>query len=108
MLPHSFFAAAGIIDPHPAMVLPFVLMLLSIALMPFVHKHWWEKHYPKVALGLGLITLIYYGAFLKNGGRMLHVAHEYLSFIALIGSLFVVSGGIHIRVRGEHRRSRDC
>ena len=28
-------------------------------------------------------------------------AHEYVSFIALIGSLFVVSGGIHIRVKGE-------
>jgi Na+/H+ antiporter NhaD/arsenite permease-like protein len=29
------------------------------------------------------------------------VAHEYVSFIALIGSLYVVSGGIHIRVKGE-------
>ena len=32
---------------------------------------------------------------------MLEVAHEYVSFIALIGSLFVVSGGIHINVKGE-------
>jgi Na+/H+ antiporter NhaD/arsenite permease-like protein len=31
---------------------------------------------------------------------MLEVAHEYASFIALIGSLFVVAGGIHVRVRG--------
>ena len=28
-------------------------------------------------------------------------ARNYLSFIALVGSLFVVSGGIHIRVKGE-------
>ena len=27
-------------------------------------------------------------------------AHEYVSFIALVGSLFVVSGGIHIGVKG--------
>jgi len=30
-----------------------------------------------------------------------HTAVEYVSFIALIGSLFVVSGGIHINVKGE-------
>ena len=30
-----------------------------------------------------------------------HTAHEYLSFVALVGSLFVVSGGIHINVKGE-------
>jgi Na+/H+ antiporter NhaD/arsenite permease-like protein len=29
------------------------------------------------------------------------VGYEYISFIALIGSLFVVSGGIHINVKGE-------
>ena len=32
---------------------------------------------------------------------MLDTAHEYISFIALIGSLFVVSGGIHVGVKGE-------
>ena len=32
---------------------------------------------------------------------MLHTAHEYISFIVLVGSLFVVSGGIHIGVKGE-------
>lgn len=95
------FAATTVIDPHPAMILPFALMLLAIALMPFIHRHWWERHYPKVAAGLGAVTVVYYLFVLRNGGRMLHVAHEYISFIALIGSLFVVSGGIHIRVQGE-------
>ena len=95
-------------DPHPAMILPFVVMLLSIALMPFLHKHWWEHHYPKVACGLGLITSLYYLLVLHSGSRMLHVAHEYLSFIALIGSLFVVSGGIHIRVKGEATPWVNC
>jgi hypothetical protein len=49
---------AVVVDPHPAMILPFVVMLLAIALMPFIHKHWWEHHYPKVAVGLGLITVV--------------------------------------------------
>src|SRR3977135_2778259 len=87
-------AAAGLVDPNPLMILPFAALLLSIALMPFLHKHWWEHHYPKVAVVIGLITIIYYLAILHHGERMVHVGQEYISFIALIGSLFVVSGGI--------------
>src|SRR4029078_139646 len=40
--------------------------------------------------------------------RMLHAGHEYASFIALIGSLFVVAGGIHIDVQGEARPLTNC
>ena len=107
MQSHALRADAGL-DPHPAMILPFGLMLLAIALMPFVNLRWWERHYPKVAVGLGSITVAYYVFGLHHGARMLHVAHEYLSFIALIGSLFVVSGGIHIRVKGEATPWVNC
>ncbi len=83
------------------MILPFAALLGTIALAPLAFPHWWHKHYPKVAIGLGLVTLAYYGPVLREYGRILEVAHEYVSFIALIGSLFVVSGGIHIKVKGE-------
>jgi Putative citrate transport/Uncharacterized protein conserved in bacteria (DUF2062) len=46
--------------PHPAMILPFAVVLLAIALMPFINLHWWERHFPKVAKGLGAVTTIYY------------------------------------------------
>jgi Na+/H+ antiporter NhaD/arsenite permease-like protein len=99
------FLAASIsatpIEPNPWMILPFGVMLLSIALMPFVHLHWWEKNYPKLALVLGLVTAGYYFFVLGERGRLMDVAHEYVSFISLIGSLFIVAGGVHIRVRGE-------
>ena len=108
MFDSFLMAAVSGVDPQPAMILPFAIMLLSIALMPFIHKHWWEHHYPKVAVGLGLITTVYYIAFLRNGSRMLHVAHEYVSFIALIGSLFVVSSGIHVRVKGQAKPWINC
>jgi Na+/H+ antiporter NhaD/arsenite permease-like protein len=101
-------AGGGTVDPHPAMILPFGLMLLAIALMPYVHRHWWELHHPKVAAMLGGVTLLYYLLVLRQGGRMLQVAHEYASFIALIGSLFVVTGGIHIRVKGQARPWVNC
>jgi len=91
----------AVTDPNPWMILPFAIMLLSIAVMPFVHLHWWEHNYPRVAVGLGAITTAYYVFALRNTPRMLEVAHEYFSFISLIGSLFIVAGGIHITVKGE-------
>lgn len=99
---------AAISDVHPLALIPFALLLGMIAVMPFINRHWWEHHYPKVAVGLGLISIIYYGFVLKNWVRVGHTAHEYVSFIALIGSLFVVAGGIHIVVKGEATPFRNC
>jgi Na+/H+ antiporter NhaD/arsenite permease-like protein len=88
-------------EPHPLMVIPFVVLLLCIALMPFIHKHFWEHHYPKVAIGLGLVTVLYYIVVLHNAPRMLASLIEYAGFIALIGSLFIIAGGIHINISGR-------
>ena len=87
--------------PTPWMVAPFVALLGSIALAPLLAPGWWSRHYPKVAGGLGAVTLFYYLALLGRSQEVLRVSHEYVSFIALIGSLFVVSGGIHIKIKGE-------
>ncbi len=83
------------------MILPFISLLGMIALAPLLFPHWWHRHYPKVAYALGALTLVYYLAGLHAYGRVWHTGVEYISFIALIGSLFVVSGGIHISVKGE-------
>jgi len=97
------FAAMGhdVISPNPWMVLPFVALLGMIALAPLLAADWWTRHYPKVALLLGMVTLGYYLIGLHAFQRVQHGAIEYVSFITLIGSLFVVSGGIHIAVKGE-------
>ncbi len=92
---------ARILPISPFMVLPFVVLLLSIALGPFINAYLWERHYPKIALGLAAFVVFYYVSILGNGARMAHMTNEYLSFIALIGSLFVVSGGIHVTVKGR-------
>ncbi len=91
----------AVVGPNPWMILPFGVLLAAIALGPLLAATWWGRHYPKVALALGAITLLYYLTGLKATTRVLHVAQDYVSFIALIGSLFVVSGGIHITVKGE-------
>lgn len=91
----------AVIRPNPWMMLPFGILLGTIALAPLWCAAWWAKHYPKVALALGAVTLGYYLLGLHAYTRVLHVAQDYVSFIALIGSLFIVSGGIHIKVKGE-------
>ena len=90
-----------VIEPNPWMILPFGLLLGTIALAPVWARDWWLKHYPKVAYALGAITLAYYAFVLHAYERILHAGHEYLSFIVLIGALYIVSGGIHITVKGE-------
>ncbi|HXK61780.1 MAG TPA: sodium:proton antiporter, partial [Acidobacteriota bacterium] len=85
----------------PWWVIPFVLLLLSIAVAPFINRHWWESNYPFVAFGLGAIVIVYYLLILKNPSRMALTFYEYISFISLIGSLFVVAGGIHLRMKGR-------
>jgi Na+/H+ antiporter NhaD/arsenite permease-like protein len=85
------------------MIAPFGILLAIIALGPLFFPAWWSRRYPFVAGALAAITLSYYLFFLPSGARatVVHTGHEYFSFIALIGSLFVVSGGIHIGVKGE-------
>ncbi|HVU36922.1 MAG TPA: sodium:proton antiporter [Opitutales bacterium] len=97
-------AAEGIPNVPLAMALPFGLLLLFIAVMPLSKpavKHWWEKNYQYVSIGLGLLVAVYY-LLHADGGRFVgETLKEYFSFICLVGSLFVVAGGIHIGVKGE-------
>ena len=92
---------AAALAPNPWMIVPFGVLLAAIALAPLGFPSWWGRHYPKVAFALGAVTLAYYLLGLRAFVRVAHTAHEYVSFIALIGALFVVSGGIHITVKGE-------
>ena len=82
-------------------VLPFVLFLASIAVLPLVKKHWWEKNFVLVSFGLAGVVILHYIFQLQNTESLLRTALEYFSFICLIGSLFIISGGIHINVKGE-------
>jgi Na+/H+ antiporter NhaD/arsenite permease-like protein len=90
-------------EVNPWMILPFGILLVAIAIMPFIHRHWWERFYPVVAIALGCVTVTYYIFVLGAFQEVAHTAAEYVSFIVLIGSLFVVSGGIHIRISGKSK-----
>lgn len=89
------------------MILPFVTLLSLVALAPFFFADWWGKHYTKVACGLAGLVVCYYLFGLHAPADVWRTGRDYVSFIALIGSLFVVSGGIHINVKGEARPSSN-
>ncbi|WP_407048797.1 sodium:proton antiporter [Methyloraptor flagellatus] len=81
--------------------LPFVGILLSIALMPLIAPHFWHHHYGKVALGWALAFAVPF-AVVQGGTPAAHaLAHtallEYIPFVALLGSLFTIAGGILIK-----------
>ncbi len=101
--PSGLVPASAVSVPAWAM-LPFVLLLALIAVMPLAArrvKHFWEHYYPHIAIGLGLAVAAYFVLGLSAGAAVVHTLHEYFSFICLIGALFVVAGGIHIKVSGE-------
>jgi Na+/H+ antiporter NhaD/arsenite permease-like protein len=102
-----FAAAVSATNATPVWLLaPFALLLLSIAMGPIAFPHFWHRRYPLVAVGLGLVSVGFY--LLNDATPLVHAAEEYLGFIALIGSLYLVSGGIHIRVKGEATPLVNC
>ena len=100
----SFLPLLVVSDAAPPLIwsLPFLLLLAGIALFPLFAPQWWLKRYSIFSISLGVMVVAYYVLFYGGGERMLHTAQEYVSFIALIGSLYVVAGGIHIGLRGTY------
>lgn len=84
--------------PSVIWVIPFVAMLLSIAVLPLVAAHWWHSNLNrfKVALVCGLPVFALF-AFQGDWHRIHHTVHEYASFLILLASLYTVSGGIVLR-----------
>ncbi len=78
-------------------VLPFILMLLSMAILPVAMPDLWKSNWNKTILSL-VISLPVLFLVLKHKPQLLsHSMQDYVSFIVLLGALFVISGGIHIQ-----------
>ena len=93
-------AATEVRSPHPLLLLPFIFLLLSIACGPILVRHHWERHYHKICILFGALVCGYYIFVFNAGRRVLEAGFEYFSFMAIVGAFFVVSGGIHLRIKG--------
>jgi len=81
----------------PWSVAPFAVMLLCIAVLPLVAGHVWEHNRNKAILSLALGLPVAAWMWTLDPVGVGHVAHEYVAFVILLGSLFVIAGGIVIR-----------
>ncbi|MCX6150391.1 MAG: sodium:proton antiporter [Ignavibacteriales bacterium] len=79
-------------------LLPFVLMLLSIAIFPLFWNHWWEKNKNKLLIA-GILSLPIIIFLFSNGlsEKLFEtMVFDYVPFIILLGSLFTITGGIYL------------
>ncbi len=85
---------------HFLWALPFAGVLISLAVLPMLTPRFWGKHYGKWCM-LWLLSLVL-ALTLKSGWQAtLHlVMHalvlDYLPFIVLIGSLYIITSAIHV------------
>lgn len=83
------------------MLIPFALMLLCVAVLPLIPHvgEWWEHNTHKlyVSLVLGGLVAIWLVANGLSHELMHQMVYDYVPFILLLMSLFVTTGGIHIR-----------
>jgi len=77
-------------------VIPFVLMLACIAILPLAAPHFWDSNRNKGIIAAVLAIPIAVWLLRASPVHLGHVALEYVSFICLLGALFVVAGGIHL------------
>ncbi len=95
-------------SPQILIILPFLFLLLSIAILPITFPEFWEKKYTVISFTLAFVVLAYYLIFEGSAVKVLHSLDEYISFITLLFSLYLVSGGIFIKLKGKSTPLRNA
>lgn len=85
-------------------LLPFVAMLLCIAIAPLIAEKEWEKNLNKFAVSMVLGSVVAIWMVTNNNAenefthKLVHqMVFDYVPFILLLTALFVVTGGIHVK-----------
>jgi Na+/H+ antiporter NhaD/arsenite permease-like protein len=78
-------------------IAPFLALLVAIAVCPLWMPHWWESNRNKLVVSavLGLPILALYAV--RRPQALLTTAEEYVSFVILLGGLYVIAGGVLLR-----------
>jgi len=88
-------------------MLPFGVLLFAIALGPLIAQRHWERHYHKLCILLAGIVCLYYLLVVRQSARVVHAAIDYATFMIVVGSFFVVAGGIHLRAKAPSAPLRN-
>jgi Na+/H+ antiporter NhaD/arsenite permease-like protein len=96
---HEAISASTYLTPSWA-VLPFIGYLFLIAALPLFAGRLWEPNRNKLILALlaGIPAVVGLAGH-PDGvlGQLFHTGCDYVAFMALLGSLFAISGGIRVR-----------
>ncbi len=97
--PLGLVASVGGKLPPLWSVAPFALTLLGIAILPLVAHHWWESNRNRAvfAWGIAIPTALWWLLAGYGFTGLSHAWLEYVSFILLLGSLYVAAGGIFVQ-----------
>ena len=84
-------------------IIPFIGILLSIAILPLIKPALWHHHYGKISIFWSLSLLAPLALWKGVGVALFHFLDvlllEYLPFIILLLSLYTISGGIRLKGR---------
>ncbi len=88
----------GSFVPPIPWVVPFIAILLVVAIFPLLPKvsHWWEHNRNRLIVSVVLGTPVVIYILMHESARVEHSALEYFQFLSLLGGLFITAGGIHI------------
>ena len=82
-------------------IIPFIGILLSIALVPLINEHFWHKNFGKFSAFWAIIFSVPFlikAGFEVSAYYFIHAIFlEYIPFIILLFALFTISGGIVLR-----------
>src|SRR5207244_5195208 len=88
----------AVIEPHPALLGPFAILLLSIGIFPLILRQHWERDYQRLCALLAATTSGYYVFALHGLARVQHAAGYYACFVVVVGAFFVVAGAVHLHI----------
>ncbi len=78
-------------------LLPFITMLLSIAILPMTVSNWWDSNRNKTILSVIVSLPVLAVVMPCDPNLLMHSLLDYVSFLTLLGALFVISGGIYVK-----------
>lgn len=82
--------------PDLVWVVPFACLLLGIAILPLAAPHFWESNLRKLGVSILLGLPVFFLYVVHAPHALVETARDYVSFMILLGSLFVISGGVQM------------
>jgi Na+/H+ antiporter NhaD/arsenite permease-like protein len=86
-------------------VVPFIGILLSIALFPLLAPSFWHHHFGKISFAWAVAFLAPFAVRFGLPLTVIETLHtallEYIPFIILLFALFTVTGGLRLRTSGQ-------